>query len=83
MLILVAASTSNKHDTVRGWGLVAAGVALLVGGLAFIPILRARDPDSTSKYIPQGSEGFKVVLSVLLAAAGFVMIVAGAVQAAS
>jgi hypothetical protein len=71
----------KTHDLLRGWGLVAAGVTLLVGGLAFIPIVRAHNSDGTSKYIPQGSEGFKVVLSVLMAAAGLAMIFAGVVQA--
>ena len=79
--LLVATSDGDRHSTLRGWGLVAAGLSLVIGGAIFLPIVRARNPDGTSKYVPQGSEGFKVVMSLLLAIAGLAMVVAGVIQA--
>lgn len=74
------ASTRGAEPPLRGWGLAAFGVAMLLGGIGFIPIVRARDADGIPKFIPQGSETFKLVLSVFLAVAGVVMVVIGVIQ---
>lgn len=73
--------TVASRGTTSGWGLVAVGVLFVAFGSAFIPIVRAKNADGTSKYIPQGSESFKVALSVFLAVAGVVMVIAGFLEA--
>jgi hypothetical protein len=80
VVLAATSSTRGGHTALRGWGLAAAGAILLIGAAAFIPIVRARNPDATSKYIPQGSEGFKVVLSTFLAIVRLAMLVLGVVQ---
>jgi hypothetical protein len=79
-VLAAASSTRGGHTALRGWGIAAAGATLLIVGAGFIPIVRARNVDGTSKYIPQGSEGFKVGLSALLALGGLVMLVIGVAQ---
>jgi hypothetical protein len=74
-------STAARRETVRDWGLVAFGLMAVVLGLASVAIVRAKNDEGTSKFIPQGSESFKLSLSLFLTVVGVILVIAGVVEA--